>query len=374
MRSFHHCCAPVIFLAASLPHLAVAQYSVLNSFSPVAPEAYPKCTLVEISPGVFLGSNSQEVFRITSAGVLEDVVNFANNRAYNYVLPGALAPSSDGRYYGVEYSINPGNEGEIFYISAAGTAPVIARGPLKNVFPMTEAADGDLYGTVAAGPRGFALFKLTLGGTMTDLTGGLTGEFGGPPLQASDGNFYGVSSFTTARLSAVYRITPSGELKVLYTLPSGETGAGPLMQATNGLIYGTAVFDPQPSCSADTPVGEIFSVSLSGQYQTVQTLTGCNASTINGTIAGPQAGLLEASDGYLYGSTVASGADGYGTIFRLLPDGSGLENVFAFDHASGSAPQTYGPAVVQGSDGVLYGSAAFAAAIKAAWCSGWISG
>src|ERR1035441_1045842 len=36
----------------------------------------------------------------------------------------------------------------------------------------------------------------------------------------------------------------------------------------------------------------------------------------------PQAGLVQAANGDLYGTTVAGGANGYGTVFKITPGGT----------------------------------------------------
>ena len=36
----------------------------------------------------------------------------------------------------------------------------------------------------------------------------------------------------------------------------------------------------------------------------------------------PEAGLVQGSDGNLYGTTIQGGAYGYGTVFRINPSGS----------------------------------------------------
>jgi len=51
----------------------------------------------------------------------------------------------------------------------------------------------------------------------------------------------------------------------------------------------------------------------------------------------PRAKLL-ASGGYLYGTTVAGGDYGYGSVFRIRPDGSGFETIHSFRHQDGANP------------------------------------
>jgi uncharacterized repeat protein (TIGR03803 family) len=75
---------------------------------------------------------------------------------------------------------------------------------------------------------------------------------------------------------------------------------------------------------------------------------------------GPKAPLIQGFDGVLYGTTVAGGASaiggasGYGTIFKINPDGTGEAVLHSFLPTDGDGQRPYG-ALVQGSDGTLYG-------------------
>jgi uncharacterized repeat protein (TIGR03803 family) len=62
-------------------------------------------------------------------------------------------------------------------------------------------------------------------------------------LQATDGNFYGVSTFGGNRGGTIFKLTAGGVFSVLYSF-SGPDGFSPttLMQATDGNLYGTTFF------------------------------------------------------------------------------------------------------------------------------------
>jgi uncharacterized repeat protein (TIGR03803 family) len=67
----------------------------------------------------------------------------------------------------------------------------------------------------------------------------------------------------------------------------------------------------------------------------------------------PYAGLIQGSDGNLYGTTYNGGASGLGTVFKVTP--SGTETVL-YSFAGGSdGKHPYG-GVIQGSDGNFYGT------------------
>lgn len=79
------------------------------------------------------------------------------------------------------------------------------------------------------------------------------------------------------------------------------------------------------------------------------------ASTADGR--NPVAGLVQASDGHYYGTTLSGGAPGNGgTVFRLTADGV-LTTLHAFDARSGSTDgSSPRAALVVGADGRLYGT------------------
>jgi uncharacterized repeat protein (TIGR03803 family) len=72
----------------------------------------------------------------------------------------------------------------------------------------------------------------------------------GSLIQATDGNFYGTtygggpysSPFPPYGYGTIFKITPGGKLTTLYNFANIDDGAYPyggLVQATNGLLYGT---------------------------------------------------------------------------------------------------------------------------------------
>jgi uncharacterized repeat protein (TIGR03803 family) len=68
----------------------------------------------------------------------------------------------------------------------------------------------------------------------------------------------------------------------------------------------------------------------------------------------PNGGLLLSRDGNLYGATETGGAYGFGTVFRVSPDGT-LITLAHFDDYQGANPEG---TLVQGADGNLYGTTA----------------
>ena len=167
-------------------------------------------------------------------------------------------------------------------------------------------------------------------------------------IQATDGNFYGTTSTGGANgEGSVFKITPSGALTTLYSFCSQSAcsdGAGPvagLIQATDGNLYGT------------TETGTVFKITLGG---TLTTLGGTGGQD-------PVAALVQGTDGNFYGTTARGGANtrcelrsGYfvscGTVFKITPAGAAT-TLASFSPATGFGPSS---PLIQATDGNFYGT------------------
>lgn len=243
----------------------------------------------------------------------------------------------------------------MFQYTSTGTAP------LGGLF---KAADGKLYGTTSAGGTiGYGtVFRLTQGGTLTTVANfyGTAGAFkgGNAPqagvVQAPDGNFYGSTADggTSSNYGIIYKMTPSGQMTTLVTLnsssyPQGADPSSSLTLGADGSLYGVT----QAGGSGGN--GSIFKVTTSGVFTTLVNLTGTSGAAPGSS---PRAALTLAADGNFYGTTATGGTGGYGTVFRLTPSGA-LTTLIQFTGTTGSyLGATPLGALVQGSDGALYGT------------------
>ncbi len=66
----------------------------------------------------------------------------------------------------------------------------------------------------------------------------------------------------------------------------------------------------------------------------------------------PNGALLQGTDGNLYGTTALGGANDYGTVFKITPSGT-LTTLHSFDNTDGATPFA---ALIQGTDGNFYGT------------------
>ena len=164
---------------------------------------------------------------------------------------GVPAQGRDGNLYGTTVWGGGGGCsapgcGILFKITPAGKLTVLdnfhgvdASGLKSGV---TLGTDGNFYGTTYGGGSDNygAVFKMTPGGTRTTLhnfTGVAdNGNPGGPPIQGTDGNFYGTTGANNT--GTLYRIiSSSGAFATLASLPGPSTA--PLIQGTDGSFYGT---------------------------------------------------------------------------------------------------------------------------------------
>lgn len=181
--------------------------------------------------------------------------------------------------------------------------------------------------------------------TIYTFTGGNDGGNPNAPLiQAADGLLYGTTpNYGASVYGTVFCITPGGALTTIHSFTKtgidGGIPRGPLVQARHGTIYGMTF---QGGISNSPGAGTIFRVALSSA-PTVFSFAGTNGQ-------GPSfGGLIEASDGSLYGSTTLGGAFGQGVIYRFTDNGT---NTLLHSLSTGVCDS----GLVQASDGNLYGT------------------
>ena len=117
--------------------------------------------------------------------------------------------------------------------------------------------------------------------------------------------------------------------------------AAALVMGPNGWLYGTTFL------GGDHGQGAIFTITTNGDYSTLWHFTG----GADGSF--PQAAMVSASDGNLYGTATAGGTNNGGVLFRLTTAGAfTVLHSFGWD-ADGGSPRG---GLIQGADGALYGT------------------
>jgi uncharacterized repeat protein (TIGR03803 family) len=223
----------------------------------------------------------------------------------------------------------------------------------------------------------FRITSIASGGMLTSLFG-LDPVSGQVPeaalVQAPNLDFYGTTTMAgSGCCGTVFSITSFGQggLTAIYNFAFGATGADPqaaLSQASNGIFYGTT-----PLSGANNG-GAVFSITSGGTLATLYSFCSLTSCADGST---PVAGLIQATNGIFYGTTALGGTrngggshglcledaelvDGCGTIFEIKATGQrktlhNFDGNDGFNGTDGSVPLG-GNALVQATNGTFYGT------------------
>src|SRR6266850_5441932 len=142
-------------------------------------------------------------------------------------------------------------------------------------------------------------------------------------IEASDGNLYSTTPLGgTWGLGTVFRISKDGSgFLIVHSFAGTNDGTMPtaaVIEAGDGMLYGVA------SKGGQFGFGTVFRLNKDGSNFTVLKHL---AGAVDG--AYPEARLLEASDGFLYGAASGGGnTNDHGTLFQLSKDGSTFTSIF----------------------------------------------
>jgi len=219
--------------------------------------------------------------------------------------------------------------------------------------------DGDFYGTTQNGGlyNYGSVFKISTSGVLTtlhsfDIVDGVSPY--GALLFASNGNFFGTTNEAGAcagggGCGTVFTISPQGKFKTLYNFcmesgcPDGEFPVGGLIEGSDGNIYGTTNAGGNSTCPGGG-CGTIYRITPSGAFTTLHRFNNTDG-------AYPPPALVEVRKGLFYGTTAGGGANHDGTVFAMTAKGA-FKTLHSFDGTDGSSPFV----LTAGSDGNLYGT------------------
>jgi uncharacterized repeat protein (TIGR03803 family) len=281
----------------------------------------------------------------------------------------SLIQGTSGDFYGTTNGGGATNNGTVFRISSSGKLKTLYSFCSKSECTdgaylygaLVQGTNGDFYGTTNAGGDGDqgTVFKITATGTLTVLhrfcSQSECPDGSGPTaglIQGTNGDFYGTTQVGGAFVDygTVFEITPDGKLTTLHSF-DGTDGSGPvaaLIQASNGNLYGTTL------AGGTNDAGTVFEIAPRGTFTSLYSF--CSQSECaDGDY--PRTGLVEDAEGNLYGTT-EGGQDGTsGTVFKITQTGT-LTTLYSFCAQSG-CPDGKFPyaALVLGTDGNLYGMA-----------------
>jgi uncharacterized repeat protein (TIGR03803 family) len=296
------------------------------------------------------GTDNGGVMKLSTDGVAATIVDFTSLQAEAI---NGLTQATDGNFYGTSFSGGANGLGSIYKVSSTGVLSTLYSftGLSDGQYPggpLVRGSDGNLYGS--ADGSNPVLFKITTGGVFA-VIGNLNSIGGGAPygglIQGSDGNLYGTTydgnTGSCDLCGTIFKSTTSGSVTLLYNFTGSPDGDGPLfglVQGSDGYLYGTTEYGGRGNIG-----GVVFKITTGGTYTILHTING----TTDGNFAA--SGLIQATDGNFYGVVDGAGTmTAAGTIYKISSAG-----VFTVVHdfvADGTNPAT---PLIQHTNGLLYG-------------------
>jgi uncharacterized repeat protein (TIGR03803 family) len=354
-----------LLTALGVPEVCSAQsVEVLHSFS--GPDgAYPSARLLEVSNGVFYGTtvwggegNAGTIFTFTLSAGEAVISSFHVTNGLRPYVALALGPS-DVLYglttYGGLTNLAFGmGQGTLFKLTESREITTLVYFDRTNgaepYGDLTLSSGGALFGTTASGgavnsagtvfrfdpPSGLVTLALF------NLMNG--GAPSGRLIEMPDGSFYGTTiwggppnSVNPYGSGTVFRLSTNGQITTVAAF-DGLTGGRPqgMILASDGNFYGTTL---------DPGAGTVFKMTPAGALSVLTYFHGRDGDQ-------PEGLLLEASDGFLYGTTSRGGSYGAGNVFRVSTNGV-LTTIVSFDGTNGLSPAA---GLIQASDGNLCGT------------------
>jgi uncharacterized repeat protein (TIGR03803 family) len=291
-----------------------------------------------------------------------------------------LTMDAGGHLYGTAFTGGAGSSGTVFKLSNKSgswlfsplysfTGAPDGAGPYAGV---TIAKDGTLYGTTSEGGTGQCNFHNTYFGCGTvfhlrpsvaacrtalclwkadvihNFTGGADGAFPelGNLIFDQAGNIYGTTAlgglyggcyYYESNCGVVFELSPSGGGWVeteLWEFGIGNDG----QQPSSGVIFDQAgnLYGTTQRGGGGADYGTIFQLTPSGppwNENIIHYFDGTDGAT-------PIAGLIIDGSGNLFGDTASGGSGGGGTVFEVMPSGSGWDfnSLYSFTGSGGSGP------------------------------------
>jgi uncharacterized repeat protein (TIGR03803 family) len=322
-------------------------------------DGYPSGPLAQGQDGNLYGTgrDASAVFRVSTSGQHSDLYLFSSG-PFSYPFGGLTLGTNGDFYGGTQEGIRTGFGG-VYELSPTGEfqALVDFKSQTFVMQPPIEGSDGNLYGVsnIANGGAQGTVYRRQPNGVFTTLhsfslnTGGYNSN---QIIQASDGNLYATVGTTGAagNYGYLYRISTQGVFTTLYNFQKSTQGyypTGPLVQANDGDFYFVTASGGAAACAC----GTISRYSSDGTYSVLYSFSGYPNDGAD------PIGLLQASDGSLYGVADVGGENNTGVIFRYTLDGE-YSIVYSFEPPI----YTYLPwplPLMQHTNGKFYGATIF---------------
>jgi uncharacterized repeat protein (TIGR03803 family) len=366
----------VILVILAIPSTAQT-FTLMHSFSGSGADgSNPYATLIQGFNGSLYGTTSAggangngTVFSISTGGTLETVYSFCalTDCADGTDPRDSLLQAGNGNFYGVTFGGGVHDSpGTIFQLTESGTLTTLytfcalslcadGESPIGG---MLQARNRALYGTTAAGGAhgGGTVFRYRIVGgapttlhnfcSMSSCTDGDSPQ--GTLIQGSDYSIYGTTydGGSSVYYGNVFKVSPTGAFSSLHSFSGGDGDEpiGGLVQATDGNYYGTTQTDGAHG------YGTVFKITSTGVFTKLYDFCALLFCADGGT---PEAGLIQGSDGNLYGTTFTGGG-GAGTVFSITTGGV-LTTLHNFAGGSTDGREPWG-GLVQDTNGTFYGT------------------
>jgi uncharacterized repeat protein (TIGR03803 family) len=327
--------------------------------------ASPYAGLVKDQSGNLFGTTSSggasgygTVFEVPAgSGSISTLASFDySHGAYPF---DSLVLDSSGDLFGTTSSGGAFGYGTVFELPAgSGTITTLASfDSFTNGASPTGGlvldSSGNLFGTTSSGGAANegTVFDVQAGSNTITTLASFNGTTGSNPLaglvEDQSGNLFGTSSNGGGSDAGTVFEVPAGS-GTITTLASfnGSNGSypyyGSLVLDSSGNLFGTT------SSGGAANDGTVFEVAAgSNTITTLATFNGANGQS-------PYAGLLEDKRGILFGTTYSGGGSGDGTVFEVAAGSNTIITLATFNGVNGQSPYA---GLVQDSNGNLFGTA-----------------
>jgi uncharacterized repeat protein (TIGR03803 family) len=354
-------CAALLFCAATAIAMSAQTFTTVLSFDGSNDGSNPTQLIQGLDGNLYGATQGGAVgagtlIEVTTDGTVTKFLTFKNS---NGDRPVGLLQLSNGTFIGTTSSGGAYTAGTIFKVTRSGLKTIYSFCPPSQCSGgsgpqagLVQAPNGNFFGTTCAGglTNHGTLFQLTAAGTLTILhnfNGNGDGICPTALVVSTDGNLYGTThAGGINNAGTFFKYGAGGAVATLYSFSDPEPAG--LMQGPDGDFYGVTWL------GGANGLGTVFKLTAAGAHTTLYNFCSVGGtSCTDGEI--PQGGVIQATDGNLYGTTVEGGAaGGYGTIFSLTPAGT-LTTLHSFDNTDGSSPQT----LIQATNGTFYGTAQY---------------
>ncbi len=327
-----------------------------------------------VASTINLGASCGVVFKCSTSGT-EAIAGLLGSTKIGDGVQASVIQAKDGNFYGMGEFGGDLDEGVIFKCTPGGKVTTVysfiggtsdGQNPYGN---LVQGTDGNFYGmTNNGGTYGDGVIFEWNPTTATEtvlysFAGGSDGQNPiGSLMQATDGNFYGMTEYGgAAGDGTIFEWSPTTATEtVLYSFVGGADAGSPigsLLQADDGNLYGANSGTGNIGPTATYPYGASTAGAIFEWNMTSKTFTALwpfitqyPATDVNGSLGS----LIQAKNGLLYGMAQSGGSNNAGGIFSWNITTATESIVYNFGATLTDGNSPHGD-LLQASDGNLYG-------------------